>query len=192
MDCKFFFDATVNVAKVFFSIRGLISFSQILETTERSVFQDQYGLRDSLFIQGRRHSRKSGKSSGHTTTNLDAFIDFLMQEENRVKTYRELHKTIVEMGFNGKYTQFCNKMNELKNTQPALRPKSTGPILVKTWSPTRLSLMLYMEPCELKRADDKDFLKLLFEKYPQMKKMEKLVKGFKNLFKTKKDGTLKT
>ncbi|TBO42633.1 transposase [Pedobacter kyonggii] len=49
-----------------------------------------------------------------------------------------------------------------------------------------------MEPCELKRADDKDFLKLLFEKYPQMKKMEKLVKGFKNLFKTKKDGTLKT
>lgn len=132
------------------------------------------------------------KRQAHTTTNLDAFIDFLIQEENRVKTYRELHKTIVDMGFNGKYTQFCNKMNELKNMQPALRPKSTGPILVKTWSPTRLSLMLYMEPCELKKADDKDFLKLLFEKYPQMKKMEKLVKGFKNLFKTKKDGTLKT
>lgn len=38
----------------------------------------------------------------------------------------------------------------------------------------------------------KIFLKLLFEKYPQMKKMEKLVKDFKNLFKTKKDGALKT
>ena len=47
-----------------------------------------------------------------------------------------------------------------------------------------------MEPNELK-ADDRDFLKLLFEKYPQMEKMEKLVKGFKNLFKTKKDGMLK-
>lgn len=70
------------------------------------------------------------KRQAHTTTNLDAFIDFLMQEENRVKTYRELHKTIVDMGFNGKYTQFCNKMNELKNMQPALRPKSTGLINV--------------------------------------------------------------
>ena len=131
------------------------------------------------------------KRQARTTTNLDAFIDFLIQGENRDKTYRELHKTIVEMGFNGKYTQFCYKMNEVYNTQPSLKPKSIDPILVKTWSPTRLSLMLYMEPCELKRADDKDFLKLLFEKYPKIEKMEKLVKGFKNLFKTKKDGLLK-
>ncbi len=93
------------------------------------------------------------KRQAHTMTNLDAFIDFLMQEEDRVKTYQELHKTIVDIDFNGKYTQFCNKMNELKNTQLALRPKCAGPILVKTWSPNRLSLMLYVKPCELKKKN---------------------------------------
>ena len=131
------------------------------------------------------------KRQSRTTTNLDAFIDFLIQEDNRVKTYRELHKTIIEMGFNGRYTQFCCKMNEVYNMQPSLRPKSTGPILVKTWSPTRLSIMLYMELDELKRDEDKDFLKLLFEKCPQIEKMEKLVKGFKKLFIAKEDGMLK-
>lgn len=119
------------------------------------------------------------KRQSRTTTNLDAIFDFLIHEDNRVKSYRELHKTIIEMNFNGKYTQFCCKMNEIYDMQPSLRPKSTGPALVKTWSHTRLSLMLYMEPDELKRADDKDFLKLLFEKCPQIEKMEKLVKGFK-------------
>lgn len=114
-----------------------------------------------------------------------------MQEDNRGKTYRELHKTIIEMGFNGRYTQFCCKMNEIYNMQHSLRPKSTGPILVKTWSPTRLSLMLYMELDELKRDDDKDFLKLLFEKCPQIEKMENLVKGFKKLFIAEEDGMLK-
>lgn len=131
------------------------------------------------------------KRQSRTTTNLDAFIDFLIQEDNRGNTYRELHKTIIEMGFNGKYTQFCCKMNEIYDMQPSLRPKPTGPALVKTWSPTRLSLMLYMEPDELKRDDDKDFLKLLFEKSPQIAKMEKLVKGFKKLFIVKEDGMLK-
>ncbi len=131
------------------------------------------------------------KRQSRTTTNFDAFIDFLMQEDNRDKTYRELQKTIMEMGFNGRYTQFCCNMNEIYKMQPSLRPKFTGPVLVKTWSPTRLSLMLYMETNELKRDDDKDFLKLLFKKCPQIEKMEKLVKGFKKLFIDKKDGMLK-
>nr|WP_162988790.1 hypothetical protein [Pedobacter schmidteae] len=62
---------------------------------------------------------------------------------------------------------------------------------VKTWSPTRLSLMLYMEPEQLKGYDDKDFLKLLIEKVPQIKQIEQLVKGFKHLFVAKEDGLLK-
>jgi len=51
--------------------------------------------------------------------------------------------------------------------------------------------MLYMEPDELKKDDDKDFLKLLFEKCPQIEQMEKFVKGFKKLFTAKEDGMLK-
>ncbi|MGY0035129.1 ISL3 family transposase [Pedobacter sp. NJ-S-72] len=109
-----------------------------------------------------------GKRQSRTSTNLEAFLDFLLQEHNRNKTYRELHKTIMQMGFNGKYTQFCAKMNDLYNTQSLPRLKPLYPVPIKTWSPTRLSLMLYMEPDQLKGNDDKDFLKLLFEKLPQI------------------------
>ena len=132
-----------------------------------------------------------GKRQSRSSTNLEAFINFLLQEDNRDKTYRELHKTIVQMGFNGKYTQFCCKMNEVYNMQPFIRTKSEAPIVVKTWSPTRLSLMLYMESEQLQGNDDRDFLKLMFEKLPQIKQMEQLVKGFKQLFLTKEDGLLK-
>ncbi|RZK14012.1 MAG: hypothetical protein EOO43_17000 [Flavobacterium sp.] len=70
------------------------------------------------------------KRQSHSTTNLDAFIDFLIEEDNRGKTYRDLHKKIIEMGVNDKYTQFCCKMNEIYDMQPSLRPKSTGRALV--------------------------------------------------------------
>ncbi|WP_188347366.1 hypothetical protein [Sphingobacterium cavernae] len=67
-----------------------------------------------------------------------------MSEENHGKTYRELHNTIVQMGFNGKYTQFCHKMNEVYNMQGLSRMKYEAQVVVaKTWSPTKLSLMLY-------------------------------------------------
>lgn len=132
------------------------------------------------------------KRQSRTTTNLDAFINFLLQEDNRGKTYRELHKTILQMGFNGKYTQFCCKMNEIYNTQSFTRTTVVAPIILKTWSPTRLSLMLYMEPEQLQGDHDEDFLKLLFEKLPQVKQLEQLVKGFKKLFLVKEDGMLKS
>ncbi|TKC09752.1 helix-turn-helix domain-containing protein [Pedobacter frigoris] len=38
------------------------------------------------------------KRESRSSTNLEAFINFILQEENRGKTYRELHKTIVQMG----------------------------------------------------------------------------------------------
>ena len=59
------------------------------------------------------------------------------------------------------------------------------------WSPTRLSLMLYMEPNQLQRTDDREFLKLLFEKCPEIKQMGQFVKDFKKLYQCKEDGLLK-
>jgi len=79
-------------------------------------------------------------------------------------------------------------MNEVYNMQPFIKGKSQAPIVVKTWSPTRLSLMLYMEPQDLQGNEDRDFLKLLFETLPQIKQLEQLVKGFKQLFAAKEDG----
>lgn len=134
---------------------------------------------------------KLEKRQSRNSTNLEAFINYLLSEENHGKTYRELHKAIVQMGFNGKYTQFCHKMNEVYNMPGLGRVKyETQIVVAKTWSPTRLSLMLYMESKYLK-GDDKEFLELLFEKLPQIKQMEQLIKGFKQLFLIKKDGMLK-
>ncbi|HFK5535976.1 TPA: ISL3 family transposase [Elizabethkingia anophelis] len=132
------------------------------------------------------------KRQSRSSTNLEAFINFLLQEENRGKTYRELHKSIVQMGFNGKYTQFCCKMNEVYSMQPFTRTKPEAPIVVKTWSPTKLSIMLYMESEDIQGNEDRDFLKLLLETLPQIKQLEQLVKGFKQLFVVKEDGLLKS
>lgn len=131
-----------------------------------------------------------GKRQSRTSTNLDAFISFILQEDNRGKTYKELHEAIIQMGFNGKYTQFCYNLKQVYSTQPFLRTKSTAPILVKTWTPTRLALMLYMEPEQLK-GDDNKFLEILFDKMPQVKQLALLVRTFKNLFVAKEDGTLR-
>ncbi|UKJ06195.1 ISL3 family transposase [Solitalea lacus] len=133
------------------------------------------------------HMEQLPKRESCTITNLDAFLDFLLQENNRGKTYRELHQIITQMGFNGKYSQFCFKMNKM---QPSFRAKKINPTPIKTWSPTKLSFMLYLEPDQLPRKDDQDFLKLLYEKCPDIKQMEQLVKSFKNLFLLKEDGSL--
>ena len=133
---------------------------------------------------------KLEKRQSSNSTNLESFINYLLSEGNHGKTYRELHNTIVQMGFNGKYTQFCHKMNEVYNMPGLSRMKYKAQVVVaKTWSPTQLSLMLYRESKHLKE-DDKEFLELLFEKLPQIKQMEQLIKDFKQLFLIKKDGML--
>ncbi|HAL52918.1 MULTISPECIES: ISL3 family transposase [Pseudomonadati] len=133
---------------------------------------------------------KLEKRQSRNSTNLESFINYLLSEENHGKTYRELHNTIVQMGFNGKYTQFCHKMNEVYNMPGLSRMKYKAQVVVaKTWSPTKLSLMLYRESKHLKE-DDKEFLELLFEKLPQIKQLEQLIKDFKQLFLIKKEGML--
>lgn len=127
------------------------------------------------------------------SSNFDAFIGFLLNENNRSKTYRELHDTIRKMGFNGKYSHFCCNMNEIWNKEYPTIPRSilpTNPGLIKTWSSTKLSQMLYTDNDQLK-STDKIFLKVLFEKCPEIKHMGMLVKKFKKLFQQKEDGYLK-
>lgn len=48
-----------------------------------------------------------------------------------------------------------------------------------------------MESEEFQDSEDLDFLRLLFEKLPQIKQLEQLVKGFERLFAAKEDGRLK-
>lgn len=114
----------------------------------------------------------------------------LLHESNQGKTRKELHQAIVNMGFKGKYTQFCYNFNIIsKGKHPSIKGiTQLSPI--RTWSPTRLSMMLYMDPKQL-NTHDKEFLHLLFDKYPEIKQLENLVKNFKDLFINKQDGQLK-
>jgi transposase len=131
------------------------------------------------------------KYEGKNTSNFNMFQDYLSQVDNRLKTRKELYQSIIKMGFNGKYTSFCDNLNTLwKGTFPTKNKAIIVPKPMITWSTSKLSIMLYMDADQLNRYD-KEFLTLLFEKYPEIKQLEQLVKGFKDLFKNKEDGKLK-
>jgi transposase len=134
---------------------------------------------------------KIAPKESYRSTNFDDFLQYLLHPDNRGKTYRLLHQEIVQMGFTGKYTQFCNRMGQspqLSLSQNSSRPK---PVHIKTWSTTRISILLYMDKQEIKKQDDRAFLELLYQQCPPIKQMEILAKKFKQLFQDKTEGTLK-
>ncbi len=124
---------------------------------------------------------------------FDSYIEYLLHESNQGKTKKELHQAIVNMGFKGKYTQFCFNLNRISEEKyPGLSSGRSITQLtpIRTWSPARLSMMLYIDPKQL-NIHDNEFLNLLFDKYPEIKRLEQLVKNFKDLFINKQDGQLK-
>lgn len=132
------------------------------------------------------------KYEGKRISNFDMFRDYLSQENNRIKTRRELYQTVILLGFNGKYTSFCDNLNKLwKGTFPTKNKAIAISKPIVTWSTSKLSMMLYMDPDQMNSYDN-EFLNLLFENHPEIKHLEQLVKGFKDLFKSKEDGKLKT
>jgi hypothetical protein len=134
---------------------------------------------------------KLSKRQNTRSTNLDAFRSFLFSESSSLKTYKQLYQSILEMGFNGKYSRFCQNMNDIWELDPSLRIQNTGDAApIKSWSPTQLSLMLYMEQDQLVNKDDANFLKLLFKECPEIKLVGELVRKFKTLFIIKEEGSL--
>lgn len=126
------------------------------------------------------------------STNFDDFLDYLFHPDNRGKTYRRLHQEIVQIGFTGQYTQFCNRMGQSPQLSIPQNSPLHKPAHIRTWSTTRLSILLYMDKREIKKKDDRDFLELLYQQCPEIKQMEILVKKFKQLFQDKAEGALKT
>ena len=124
-------------------------------------------------------------------TNLDKYLIFIQHDSNKNKTYKQLYEAIVQTGFNGKYSQFCHRMNQngIMNRQDANKINSPG--IIKTWSTSRLSLLFYKEPKKEDGREDFEFLNLLFSHFPEMNQLSQFVKEFKNLFQTKQDGKLK-
>jgi transposase len=83
---------------------------------------------------------------GHSVTNFDSFASFLMQEHNRNKTSKELYQSIKENGYSGKYSNFCDRINNLYASNRIIKA-GIGPKIVQrqTWSPNKLSFLLYTD-----------------------------------------------
>lgn len=133
---------------------------------------------------------KLGKRQNRRLTNFDRYRGYLLQEGNLVKTYKALYRDIVTQGFTGSYPHFCRNMKALlKENKIMSKPATIKPDPVQTWSARQLSLMLYADQDKLNQQD-RGFLKLLYKKCPEIKQTGELVRGFKNLFHAKQEGSL--
>ncbi|RPH47213.1 MAG: ISL3 family transposase [Desulfobacteraceae bacterium] len=158
--------------------RSIKSISKILKIHRQTVKK---------YIKAEEYPKYEGKR----TSNFDMFRDYLSQENNRIKTRRELYQIVIQFGFNGKYSSFTENLNKLwEGTFPTKNKAIAVPKPIVTWSTSKLSMMLYMNADRMNSYDN-EFLNLLFENYPEIKHMAQLVKSFKDLFKNKEDGKLK-
>jgi hypothetical protein len=158
--------------------RSIKSISKTLKTHRQTVKK---------YIKAEEYPKYEGKR----TSNFDMFQEYLSQENNRIKTRRELYQTVNQMGFNGRYTSFCDNLNKLwMGTFPTKNKDIVVPKPIVTWSTSKLSMMLYKNADQMNSYDN-EFLNLLYENHPEIKHMEQSVKRFKDLFKNKEDGKLK-
>lgn len=127
-------------------------------------------------------------------TNFNDYESELLKLYLPTTTFLSLFNHIIGLGFNGKYTQFCERMNKLINDGktaktrekvhlPALKP-------VKTWSTSKLAFMALSKSGTLKE-EDQNFMDFLFLKSPEINKTAILANSFKELFAAKKEGSLR-
>jgi transposase len=127
-------------------------------------------------------------------TNFNNFESEVLRRSQIKESFLDTFNYIVKLGFNGKYSSFCERMNKLINDgkNARTRVESNLPRLspIKTWSVTKLSFMALSKSENLKE-EDKSFINLLYLKSPEIQKTAILANSFKELFVTKKEGSLR-
>lgn len=128
----------------------------------------------------------------HYSTNFSDFQNILLEMYSPDITYLSIFNHVKKLGFNGKYGQFCHRMNQLINDGRTSRSRKSNqlPVLkpVKTWSTSRLSFMALSEG--KLNTEDQAFLDFLFSKSPEIKTTAELAQSFKKLVTRKQDGSL--
>lgn len=127
-------------------------------------------------------------------TNFCSFEPELLRLFQAKTTYLSLFNHIAGLGFNGKYTQFCERMNRLVNDGKTAKTRGNDkPHLLKpvrTWSSSKLAFMALAKTGTLKEEDQK-YLDLLLQKSPEIKNSSILANSFRELFVAKKEGSLR-
>jgi len=136
-------------------------------------------------------SREVNRS--RTLTNFCDFESELIRFSQTNSTYLNLFNHIIEKGFNGKYGQFCERMNKLGNDgkTPKTRGNKVLPLLrpVKTWSLSKLAFITLARSGTLKEEDQK-YLDILLQRSPEIKHSTDLAHSFRQLFVAKEEGSL--
>jgi transposase len=129
-------------------------------------------------------------------TNFDKYRQYLIANyKPGITTFRQLHQAIVASGFDGKYSSFCDRMNQLinggrvfcqsENTSEVLKPL----LDIKMWSTTKLSFMALSDSEKL-NPTEKRFLDFLYSSSSIIRETAELASKFKKLFVTKEIGSL--
>ncbi len=126
-------------------------------------------------------------------TNFCDFESELIKLSQTNTTYLNLFNHITEKGFNGKYSQFCERMNKRGNDGKAAKTRGNKvlPLLrpVKTWSLSKLAFIALAKAGTLKEEDQK-YLDILLQKSPEIKNTTDLAHSFRQLFVAKEEGSL--
>jgi transposase len=117
-------------------------------------------------------------------TNFPSFEAWLIAHYRPGVTYKALFQAIEQQGFNGKYTSFCERMNQLVKRRnhaghSALEAEAMPKLSpVKIWSTSKLAFMALNNANDLKPTEEK-FLDFLYSKAPVIKQTAALVVEFK-------------
>lgn len=132
-------------------------------------------------------------NQSRTFTNFCDFETELVRLYHTNTTYLNLFNHITEMGFNGNYTQFCERMNKLIHDGKTAKTRGDSllPLLkpVKTWSVSKLAFIALAKTGTLKEEEQK-YLDLLLQKSPEIKRSTDLAHSFRQLFVDKAEGSL--
>lgn len=128
---------------------------------------------------------KVTKDVRRVSNKLKGFEEYIFQEMTTGKNLKTLYEGVVANGFRGSYDKFRYNLKLLLKKEKITRQL----VPTRNWSPKELSIMLYKDEKDLE-VEDKKFLTLLYERCPAIKQTGGLVRQFKDLFKTKEQGSL--
>lgn len=138
------------------------------------------------------HFKSREVNDTHYSTNFSDYQALLAEMYSPDITYLNLFNHVKKLGFNGKYTQFCQRMNQLFNDGKTARSRKSNRLAVlkpvKTWSTSKLAFMALSDG--KLDAEDQAFLDFLCAKSPEIKTTAELAQTFKKLVTRKLDSSL--
>jgi Transposase and inactivated derivatives len=142
----------------------------MLNTTYKRVRKYLNGDPDKLCISGRKNSSRGSK--------LDSYKDTILQLLSEGKQYKEVLGIIKSKGYTGGYSILCEYCNRLEGAES----KNSGKIKINRVFINRRDVFKYFWS---DKEIDENYLKTLYDKYPELTFINECVKDFRNVYEQK-------